>query len=60
MISQVNVYVTDTALIYYVMFVYGGQHRVLWFREKASLRICYIILFECKDSWMLKTDSLIF
>ena len=44
MISQVNVYVTDTALIYYVMFVYGGQHRVLWFREKVSLRICYIIL----------------
>ena len=30
-----------------------------WFCE-ASLRICYVSLFECKDPWMLKTDSLIF
>ena len=36
------------------------QHRVIWFYEKASLRICYIILFECEGPWMLKTDSLIF
>ena len=35
MISQVNVYVMDTARRYYVMFVCGGQystegHMVLW------------------------------
>ena len=36
------------------------QQRVVWFCEKASLRICYIILFECKGPWMLKTDNLIF
>ena len=24
------------------------QHRVKWFCEKASLRICYLILFEGK------------
>ena len=36
------------------------QHRVIWFWEKASLRICYAIWFKCKDLWMLKTDSLIF
>ena len=34
--------------------------RAIWFCEKASLRIFYIILFECKDPWMLKTDSLLF
>ena len=32
---------------------------VIWFC-KASLRICYVSLFECKSPWMLKTDSLIF
>ena len=35
----------------------GGQNS--WFC-KASLRICYVSLFECKNPWMLKTDSLIF
>ena len=30
----------------------GGQNS--WFC-KASLRICYVSLSECKDSWMLKT-----
>ena len=33
--------------------------RVVWFCEKA-LRIYYLILFESKGPWMLKTDSLIF
>ena len=42
---------------YYVMFMYGGQNS--WFC-KASLRIFYVSLFECKGLWMLKTDSLIF
>ena len=37
---------------YYVMFMCGGQNS--WFC-KASLRICYISLFECKGPWMLKT-----
>ena len=39
----------------------GGQDLVImsWFC-KASLRICYVTLFECKSPWMLKTDSLIF
>ena len=35
------------------------KQRVIWF-NKASLRICYVSLFDCKDPWMLKTDSLIF
>ena len=35
------------------------QQRLLWFC-KASLRICHVILFECKGPWTLKTDSLIF
>ena len=30
----------------------GGQNS--WFC-KASLRICYVSLFECKGPWMLKT-----
>ena len=30
----------------------GGQNS--WFC-KASLRICYVSLFECKGAWMLKT-----
>ena len=42
---------------YYVMLMCGGQNS--WF-FKSSLRICYVSLFECKDPWMLKTDSLIF
>ena len=37
---------------YYMMFMCGGQN--LWFC-KVSLRICYVSLFECKGSWMLKT-----
>ena len=50
MISQANVFLVDTVLRYYVTFMYGGQcsTRVIWFCEKASLRICYLILFECK------------
>ena len=36
---------------YYVMFMCGGQNS--WFC-KASLRIYYISLFECKGPWMLK------
>ena len=35
------------------------QQKIGWFSERASLRICCIILFECKGPWMLKTDSLI-
>ena len=31
---------------YYVMFMFGGQNS--WFC-KASLRICYVSLFECKN-----------
>ena len=62
MIYQVNVYLGDSVFRYYVMFMYGGQYStwgdmVSW---KSSLIICYIILFECKGPWMLKTDSLIF
>ena len=34
--------------------------RMIWFCEKASLRICYVILFEYKGPWMLKSGSLIF
>ena len=30
------------------------QQSEIWFC-KASLRICYVSLFECKDLWMLKT-----
>ena len=37
---------------YYMMFMCGGQNS--WFC-KASLRICYVSLFECKGPWMLKT-----
>ena len=42
---------------YYVMFMCGGQNSWLC---KASLRICYVSLFECKDwmndiIWMIKT-----
>ena len=33
------------------------QQRVVCFREKASLRICCIILFECKAPCMLKTEG---
>ena len=35
------------------------QQGVVWF-SKASLRICYIFLFDCNSPWMPKTDSLIF
>ena len=46
MIFQVNIYVMDIVwILYYVMFMCGGQNS--WF-SKASLRICYISLFECK------------
>ena len=33
------------------------QQSVVWFCEKTSLRIFYVILFECKGSLMLKADS---
>ena len=33
----------------------GGQNS--WFC-KASLRLCYVSLFECKGPWMLKTHKL--
>ena len=38
---------------------YGGQYSTQghWFCVKASIRICYIILCECRS---LKTDGLIF
>ena len=36
------------------------HQKVVWFYEEASLGICYVILFECKGPWMLKTDGLIF
>ena len=47
MISQVNIYyVVDIVLYgYYVMCMCGGQNS--WF-SKASLRICYVNLFESK------------
>ena len=32
--------------------LFGGQNS--WFC-KASLKICYVSLFECKGPWMLKT-----
>ena len=37
---------------YYVMFMCGGQNSGFC---KASLRTCYLRLFECKGPWMLKT-----
>ena len=33
------------------------QQRVEYFSEKASLKIYFIILFECKGPWMLRTDG---
>ena len=46
-------------IMWYLCVEVKIQHRVIWFC-KASLRICYTSLFECKRPWMLKTDSLIF
>ena len=37
---------------YYVMFMCGGQNS--WF-SKASLRIFFVKLFECKGLLMVKT-----
>ena len=45
MIFQVNIYVMDIVWILDIMFMFGGQNS--WFC-KASLRICYVSLFECK------------
>ena len=46
---------------YYVMFICVGQNSTVGHMVcKASLKICYVSLFECKGPWMLKTDSLIF
>ena len=46
MISQVNVYVVDIVWILRDAYMCGGQNSS-WFSE-ASLRICYVSLFECK------------
>ena len=46
MISQVNIYVMDIVWILCDVMC-GGQ--TSWF-GKASLRICYVGLFECKGS----------
>ena len=35
----------------YVIFMCGGQNSWVC---KASIRICYVSLFECKGPWMLK------
>ena len=43
---------------YYVMFMCWGENSTEV--RKASLQICYIGFFQCKDPWMLKTDRLIF
>ena len=61
-ISQENVCVVDNVQRYYGMFMWGGRystegHIILW---KAPLRICYIISFGCRGSWMLKNGRLIF
>ena len=45
MISQVNIYVMDIMWILYDVYVWRSNS---WFC-KASLRICYISLFECKS-----------
>ena len=45
---------------YFMDTIWRLCERVVCFCEKASLRICYIILFECKGPWMPKTDNLIF
>ena len=52
MISQINI-MWWILYGYYVMFMCGGQNSRFC---KASLRICYISLFEYKGPWMLKTD----
>ena len=39
-----------------IMFMCGDQNS--WFC-KASLRMCYVSLFECKGPWMLKTYKLL-
>ena len=56
MISQVNIYVIDILCILCDVYVWGQNS---WFCE-ASLRICYLSLFECKGPWMLKTVKLAF
>ena len=40
---------------YYVMFMCGGQNSGFC---KASLRMCYVSLFECKGPLMRKTYKL--
>ena len=49
MISQVNIYMMDHMDGYCMdimcLFMWGGQNS--WF-SKASLRICYVSLFESK------------
>ena len=41
---------------YYVMFICVGQNSTVGHMVcKASLKICYVSLFECKGPWMLKT-----
>ena len=51
MISQVNIYVMDVAWILCDVFV---EVKILCYC-KASLRICYVSLLECKGPLMLKT-----
>ena len=35
-------------IIWGLFVEFNIQQRVVWIVEKASLKICYIILFECK------------
>ena len=46
-------------VIWYLSVKIKSQQKVLWFCI-ASLRIYYVILFECEGPWMLIADSLIF
>ena len=62
MISQVNIYVKDIVLMLRDVHVWRSiyNRRSHFFCEKASLRICYIVLFESKGRSLHETDSLIF
>ena len=43
-------------IMWYLCVEVKIQQRVVWFC-KASIKICYISLFECKGPWILKTDQ---
>ena len=62
MIFQLKVYVLDVVWILCDVYVWrvNIQKRFVCLCERISLRICCIILYECKGPWMLKTDSLIY